>query len=765
MRFFFVKITIIVWILGLTIPSHAAVLYLSKDNGSGTNWLTAEYWKNASTESAAIPSSGDTCYVPGACRLRTPANFLAASINVFPATLYVGYDKNGNITASQAQVLMKGSATVNELYLGNGILVNNGIENNDGGDANLYGNNIYIQTAVFQTTVPSTAAKNNKGLRNLVVYSSLKGDATASLTVNALYGNSGQDVGTGGFVAIRGTGNAYAGRITVGKSDVNSNARPDLRLETELNPGGSVGPVYFNGNSSMTVSAPQTFQTITTATDSKTFSKMDVSGATATVTENFAIHALTVGQDKDAANSKLIIESDSATIGTETVKGDVNIGYKTIAGTVSGSTYGELDLSSVKNVDIYANNIRVGNSSYTSESPWSIFGRLKLGESNRINADSLVIADSAYAGLGEPSSVSLGNENVLRMNSIIIGGRKGKNASVTIASGGTLDLDVLNAGGVTLNVGSNTVSTGVAQTVNLDLSNAGEVRMTNMDTITVGNKTGGSTGKSTATFNAGDNATIVAKKVILGTGTKQGTEQASGTLSLGGDSVMTITEDLQMATLSNHTGIINLTENAVLKTAALTVGEGTATLNQSGGSFQIDGTCTPGRLTHTWTGGTFDVGTYGGTLQQNNANTVLSPGLEMIANMTVAGDYLLSQGVLKLQIGDGVSDVLHVGNDISFTEDSEILLSLEYDPTESAWVELITAGGDILYRDNPITDMDLAAILSPDSAANWNLQLWGGGGIWAVYDPDPANVPEPATWILMFSGFVLSRFFYRRRRV
>ena len=137
-------------------------------------------------------------------------------------------------------------------------------------------------------------------------------------------------------------------------------------------------------------------------------------------------------------------------------------------------------------------------------------GKVILADTNHIDADLILIGDSADAGQSEDSTLTLGRVNTILANIFTVGGRK-SDATAILPAGGSLTLGSA-ANPTELNVSYNNAGTASQPSATLDLS--GGVFNADLARVRVGVKSGGNTGTANGTWIGGTGGTV-----NIGTGT------------------------------------------------------------------------------------------------------------------------------------------------------------------------------------------------------------------------------------------------------
>ncbi len=266
------------------------------------------------------------------------------------------------------------------------------------------------------------------------------------------------------------------------------------------------------------------------------------------------------------------------------------------------------------------------------------------------------------------SYLYLGQSNVINVDNVVIGGRKGHGTMILnpAFSSGTLYMrDHTGGSSVRVvsivlgdNINNTTSSTTCDGTLDLTGVNA-DILATSIilgrTSNTAGTYTTGATG--TLTFNAGTIDTtgmIVAQRLADANNAADGTVNVNGTANLiigtGGLSLAEF-----VGTNGSSTGRLNINGGTVTLGANITSGGGTATINITGGLLNMQG---------------HNIGTAGTPLNTVTVSggSISNLGSISVTSFTVAGDFSLPSGTLtvgnngKIDMRDGAAHTLAVSN-------------------------------------------------------------------------------------------------------
>lgn len=493
---------------------------------------------------------------------------------------------------------------------------------------------------------------------------------------------------------------------------------------------------YSNGTvtgaGTITIGTTQTPGSMTMGSGWASRSTLTLSGGTLTVHGDLngaGNIAMTLGTSGNA--QRFIVDS-----------GTVNLGNG------SGSLTlirGDIDFSAVENVTVNLSNIYLvttASGETTATSTWT------LGTNNTITATRLVMADSPSGSnlSGQQVTLQLGaGTNDLNIDNFIVGGGKangtnrdatGESAKLLIEDGGTVTLDGKTTGALAnLRIGYNTAAnTGDVSHGLVDFSNASEVTM-NLNALTIGyndqtsNTNAVNTRYTTGELKLGENATVTAQSVTLGTFNAANTNKNSvqGTLSFSGDTKITVA------------GTITMGQDSTLSHS---------TINMAGGALLAERMTMAGNATFNWTGGVLGVDAVDFALTQNAADTELNPGGSgMVGSTTITGNYTLDAGTLRLELGETGADVLNIVGEFSISDDAQFVIDILSREGLTENMTLLTSTGTTMPELTPLYVGDTTL------TETWSLSWLGTAGNWALRLH--TDVPEPGTLGMFLFGLLL----------
>lgn len=314
---------------------------------------------------------------------------------------------------------------------------------------------------------------------------------------------------------------------------------------------------------------------------------------TLTGLSNTIARSLSVGMDQ--SNSNLVYNGGAGSsfeVGTNhTFANELNIGYRTNnSGTGTSATTlltkGFLNLAGTENFTATVDIVRMGVITGSGDGG-TAEGDLTIGVNSTIIANQqILLGDSQGAGNGTVTSNLVFGSGVNNVTTPLMIVASDKSiASVTIASGGTLNLGGFGDRTMDLIIAQNDISTGVSSTGTVDLSNG--VLNASFDAVNIATKSGGNNSGSAGTLTLGTGANnVVANSLLVGSmtaGTASTASFANGTVTLGGGSFTV----LGNVTLAQHDNTANGTAKGTLRitggtfTASGDIAKSTQQINRS----------------------------------------------------------------------------------------------------------------------------------------------------------------------------------------
>jgi fibronectin-binding autotransporter adhesin len=352
---------------------------------------------------------------------------------------------------------------------------------------------------------------------------------------------------------------------------------------------GGHGDLRFNNTWNVTLSAAFDFR------DGLTFGGSQTTPLTATnpaSTVSFFAGANEIGGafqiGINQREAEITQTGGSLRVGFDQFQPDLNIGYRTTdSATTTVLTRGLLNLTGVTDFNAQVNNLRLGvtTGGNTGGSGTTSEGDLMIGTNSNLHVgNEILVGDSSAVGQGGvTSSIVFGSgTNTVQVPTFVVGGRK-STGIVTIASGGTLNLNGVTGATVNLHVGDQRNSdTGTVATGAFDMT--GGTLLARIENLEIGDKDrssgNGGTGGATGTFTTGSSASndISAISVLIGrmqrsTSTSIATTIGQGTLNMQGG-VFDVFGDVTLGDWSDNSG---------------TQGTARGDLNITGGTFTVAG--------------------------------------------------------------------------------------------------------------------------------------------------------------------------------
>ncbi|MCL4204889.1 MAG: autotransporter-associated beta strand repeat-containing protein, partial [Pirellulaceae bacterium] len=364
--------------------------------------------------------------------------------------------------------------------------------------------------------------------------------------------------------------------------------------------------------------------------------------------------------------------------------GTLTIGQR--ATSTSFRSSGTMDLSGASNVDIQVDQIRIGvvdNQGGTGDSK----GTLILGDTNLIDAKTIVVSESEM-WLNQPQSVvRLGADNTIKVDSFTIGGSRGDGLVNFRAAGGTLNLTGSTGAAANLFIGNCVLQTTNTTRGEMNL-NGGTFNAT-LDNLQIGfrERRDGQSPSTTGilSFDAG---TVTANILTIGKGVDDGAGagRGLGTLNVGGGSLTVGSIAMAVGTSTGSTGTINQTGGTIAVTGPVVDGVGTSTINVDNGTMTVAN------------------GLAVDNLRVGFRNT---PGTATATLAVNGGAVSIGNGTESLMIGthDGPSTATTVTGTLDLENASSVAINVA-----SVGVGIITAGSGALSGNYAIGNLRLSDI-------------------------------------------------------
>ena len=445
---------------------------------------------------------------------------------------------------------------------------------------------------------------------------------------------------------------------------------------------GGHGDLRFNNTFDVTLTGVTTFRDGLTfgGDDAVITTANDVSNVTLFAGDNEIGGALRIGLNQREA--ELTQASGTLKVGFAQYLPNLDIGVGDASGNlVAVGTRGLLDLSGTSNFEAQVNNIRVG---VVTAGAATAEGDLIIGQDSNLHVGTaFFVGDSASPGQsGITSSVVFGSgTNTVRVPTLIVGGRK-STGEMTIAAGGTLNLNGVTGATVNVSIGDQRdVDTGAVATGLFDMT--GGTLVARIESLEIGDKersaSNGGTGGAFGTLTTGTSASndisaisILLGRIQRGTGTSNANSMGQGTINMQGG-VFDVFGDITMGDWSDNSG-----SNGTAK----------GILNITGGTMTISGDIV--KTDHDRSGAMILLN--GGTLDlQHQAFGDTTAGSITASQFDFRSGSLVDAGTITLD-GRGVTDGITFDN-----LDHALLLR---DVTVAADVVLTNANdnkGGILY--------------------------------------------------------------------
>jgi fibronectin-binding autotransporter adhesin len=359
---------------------------------------------------------------------------------------------------------------------------------------------------------------------------------------------------------------------------------------------------------------------------------------------------------------------------------EFTLGYRTAA--LTGNRLGTLDLTGSENFIVNVNNVRIGESTGDATGDPTARGVLTIGVNSDITANNIFrIGQSPNDNnSGVSSQVIFGSgTNDVRTPQFVVAQQR-STASVTIASGGTLNLNGLTPASALLRIAYSNVNASNASTGTVNLT--GGTFRADLGVVTVGYKDNNSSPVVAGTLTIGNSASnyVTATDIILGdqrsSDAAASANGVTGTLNFGGGTLKSnnlVVGNNQATGAGGRTGtgIVNLT-GGTLNFGNLVVGNTAATVLTTSASHASVGTVSVGGATLT-VNGNLNIGrtvstvanaahTATGTVNINNAASAVtvSGNVDLGSVDDTTGTTPSATGTLNLTAG-----TLSVGGNIT----------------------------------------------------------------------------------------------------
>lgn len=442
-----------------------------------------------------------------------------------------------------ATIADNGTGVVTLVKTGAGLLDLSGVTNTYTGRTYINGGTLRINSDANLGTAPVAAVADS-----LVMSGSSTLEVIANMTLNA---NRGIAVGPGANIISISSGTAGNGRVLTYNGAISSTGVGEGSLQFKSNVAagatdtGEINATLSSVNLTGSLRVDAGTVTVTGATTNIGRSLQVGMDGTSTMTYNSAGGSLTIGKGINDALDIGVSSSDVV------------------------ATDGTVDLTALDNFTARVDLVRIGRASTN----FSGRGTLRLAANNDIVAGtSFIMGDTVSAGNGVNNILEFGQGiNTITTRTFTVGGNKSRGAA-TVRAGGTVNLKGFAENTLDMNVGvyGNTGTTG--QTSSFDMT--GGTLNASLNTLTIGQKTGGSTGGTTGIFTVTGNANdISANGVVIGNlnGNASSSAATAGTLNFGGGTFL-VNNDIAMASLVNSPGTATSTGTLNITGGVITVG-------------------------------------------------------------------------------------------------------------------------------------------------------------------------------------------------
>ena len=590
----------IITTMGLTGSTIASAITGSNGltvGGAGQTAITAD---NSAGLTGTITVNGQLS-IPADTALGNPNN----PVNMNGGTLR--FSAATTLPATRAVTLLDNTTSVFDTLTGTSII--NGAITGSGGLAKISGNQLTLsnptnnytgRTEVYTGTLVTNSGPTGDILDN--------GAVTFDQTFNGTYNGSitgfGSFTKSGAGVVTFNTPHLYTGATTLSAGGLILNGDFILPMSTVLTMGSGANPISLamNGN--------HTFHSMSLTTSATTNTMSIAAGKTVAVNLGMTIAGgasvtlsgggdMTIGGDMNIGvtntSGAFKMTAGNLSIGSGSTN-NLRIGVKATA--TAGNVSGTFDLSGVQTFAANVGNVQMGVDLVTQNGTMGPT-LMQLATNNVIVAtNGFLVGDSPADGVSSGNQVILGaGINTITTPTLTIGARK-IGASMTIGSGGTLNL----SNGLfptDLNIGVNS-ATGSATATTNSVDFTGGTVIAALNNVVIGARTGSPSGtnggSATATLTIGTSAlnNVTANSVIIGqtnasTGGTAPIGTGTGTLNMNGGSLSMGSVILAQKVSGNANGTLNLLGGTTKVDSDILDGGGTSTLVLNGGALDMQG--------------------------------------------------------------------------------------------------------------------------------------------------------------------------------
>lgn len=353
--------------------------------------------------------------------------------------------------------------------------------------------------------------------------------------------------------------------------------------------------------------------------------------------------------------TNLVLAGGSLNVGSDST-GVLRVGYRNTPGT---NCIAVLDVSSQSNFNVNVGEFSVGNN--LNSDSFTTVGSVYLATNNNVTATSVLIGYSGASGASASNFMTLGGgSNYFNTPIMTVGGQK-VSGQLSLPTGGIFRFD--NGGlPADLTLGGQNLST--ASTCGGVADFSGGTFIASIGTLTLGQKSGGSSGGANGTLTMGNSSAnnVNVNSVVIGSlaGATSGSPVAQGTLTFNGGNLL-------------------VNSNVTLASFSGSFGSASGTLNINGGTFSVAGSVTDG-------GGATALSVNGGLLD-------LKPAGDAGAG-SITVDSLLLNGVITNALNVTVSKFS--GNGTIASQTGVTTVSGSTTPGGSNSIGVLTAGALVL---------------------------------------------------------------------